>query len=321
MRKRLAVLALLVCSSLQGHPGSAIAVGANGVVYFVDTGGGVFTIDARGTMQRIPGPAFHWFAFDPSNRFANTRFPYIPGSDFHAGSGVVLSSDYPAVITTDGSFNYAQSEEGARPRIQRLTPDGRVSTRATLPGGVRWVNGMAAGRDNSIYYTEDSAVRKLDARGVITTLAERVTVTGCIDVPSDEPTPKPYLRGLAVADDGTVYVAAAGCGALLRLQNGRATVILRTQAPWSPTAVAVSGSDIYVLEYLHTPGDDRRQWLPRVRKIAKDGKVSTLALVTKRCARLDVIPSFARDPGVWRRGARSSISRPCPTKIPSRRSG
>lgn len=33
----------------------------------------------------------------------------------------------------------------------------------------------------------------------------------------------------------------------------------------------------YVLEYLHTGRDVRREWLPRVRKIASNGKSSIIA--------------------------------------------
>jgi hypothetical protein len=45
--------------------------------------------------------------------------------------------------------------------------------------------------------------------------------------------------------------------------------------------VALHGNAVYVLEYLHTPGDDRRQWLPRVRKVDAGGHVSTIALVNR----------------------------------------
>jgi len=34
---------------------------------------------------------------------------------------------------------------------------------------------------------------------------------------------------------------------------------------------------VYVLEFLHTPGDDRTTWMPRIRKITPDGK-STIIL-------------------------------------------
>ena len=59
------------------------------------------------------------------------------------------------------------------------------------------------------------------------------------------------------------------------------TTVLRAEQPWAPTAVALHGRDLYVLEYLHTPGDDRRQWLPRVRKIGGNGEVTTIATVDR----------------------------------------
>jgi hypothetical protein len=46
-------------------------------------------------------------------------------------------------------------------------------------------------------------------------------------------------------------------------------------------AVALHGNAVYVLEYLHTPGDDRRQWLPRVRKVDAGGHVTTIATVNR----------------------------------------
>jgi sugar lactone lactonase YvrE len=92
----------------------------------------------------------------------------------------------------------------------------------------------------------------------------------------------PYLRGLAVDGDGNVYVAATGCRVVVRIDR-RATVttVLRAESPWAPTAVALHDNTVYVLEYLHTPGDDRRQWLPRVRKVDATGRVSTIAVVNR----------------------------------------
>lgn len=45
---------------------------------------------------------------------------------------------------------------------------------------------------------------------------------------------------------------------------------LMTEAD-SETAVALFGKDVYVLEYLHTAVEDRRQWVPRIRRITPDG--------------------------------------------------
>ena len=42
------------------------------------------------------------------------------------------------------------------------------------------------------------------------------------------------------------------------------------------TGVAVHGKDVYVLEYTHANQGSDRGWVPRVRKLASDGKVTTL---------------------------------------------
>jgi hypothetical protein len=111
----------------------------------------------------------------------------------------------------------------------------------------------------------------------VTTVKENVSVPGCNVIPGTEGPPN--LRGLAVSPDGTIYVAASGCGALLKIDTrGTVSKVLWMNSPWSPTAVAVANGELYVLEYLHTPGDNRREWIPRVRKIQRDG---TQVMLTK----------------------------------------
>jgi sugar lactone lactonase YvrE len=90
------------------------------------------------------------------------------------------------------------------------------------------------------------------------------------------------LRGLAVDSIGTVYVAASGCGSVLKITaDGRIATILQLDSPWSPTAVALFGKDVYVLEYLHTEIEDRLLWLPRVRRISSDGRSAIVAEVRR----------------------------------------
>ncbi|HVE72411.1 MAG TPA: hypothetical protein VNI54_13690 [Thermoanaerobaculia bacterium] len=263
MKTFICVVALAAAATAFAHPGSGIAVHA-GRVYFVDTGGGVFALEGT-RVSRVPGPAFHWFAVDPRGQFRNVR---IPGGDLAPAGPLLMSSDVPVVVGTDGAFYYAKGNQ-----LVRVGADGRQSVRATLPR-VEWANDLAAGPNGSIYYTEDAAVRKVDAAGRITTVAERVAVPNCVSIPGNT---KPYLRGLAVAPDGSIYVAAAGCGALLKIDpRGRVAPLLRTASPWAATAVAVANGEVYVLEYSHTEGDDRSRWYPRVRKIARDGKVTNL---------------------------------------------
>jgi sugar lactone lactonase YvrE len=143
------------------------------------------------------------------------------------------------------------------------------------------LNGLAAGPDGSLYYTENTAIRRISAQGQISTVAANITLTACPSIPGMEPNDA-QLRGLAVDASGTVYVAASGCGSVLKVTpGGRITTVLQLESPWSPTAVALFGKDIYVLEYLHTAVEDRLQWLPRVRKIAPDGKTTVIASVTR----------------------------------------
>ncbi|HKO58409.1 MAG TPA: hypothetical protein VJ276_21265 [Thermoanaerobaculia bacterium] len=287
MRRFLVLLALtVVTSDLLAHPGAAIAVTADGRVHVVDTGGGVFSIERNGRAVRREGPAFHWFALDPQGRFRNTAWPSLPGAEFRSAGvnpTLILSSDYPVVIGSDGIFYYPQGSQRQGVRIVGITPAGAQSMRATLPpmqsGGKSawWLNGLAAGPDRSLYYTEDRAVRRIDARGKVSAVAATVVIPNCTAIPGIGPELRPYLRGLAVAPDGTVYVAASGCGAVLRIEpGGKTTTILRTEAPWSPTAVAIANGELYVLEYLHTASDNRREWLPRVRRISRTGAVVTL---------------------------------------------
>jgi hypothetical protein len=277
--------ALLVAGVAHAHPGASIAVSAQGVVYFVDTGAGVFSIEANGRVVRREGPAFHWFAFDHDSRFRSTPWPSIRNAEFRSAGvqpTLVLSSDFPVTIT-GGKFYYPDGSSGDRIRIVAIEPSGASSVRATLPPirragqNITWLNGLGAGPDDALYYTEDRAIRKIDRRGQVSTVVDNLAVPNCAAVPGMEAGVGPYLRGLAVTAGGSIYVAASGCGVVLRVDaRGQVSPVLRAAPPWSPTAVAVAGSDVYVLEYLHTASDNRAEWIPRVRKISASGGVTML---------------------------------------------
>jgi hypothetical protein len=269
---------LLLAFTAAGHPGSAILVDRSGTVYFVDTGSGIYRVDRGGTVTRVAGPAFHWMTLDGDGRFANTRWPSIPGAELRRAEGnsaLLMSSDYPVTISRDGALHFARDG-----RLMKVPASGAMSVASELPGAIPWVNGLTTGPDGSIYYTEDTSVRRITPKGVIETVASNVVVRPCTPIPGTEG--GAYLRGLHVMANGTIYVAASGCGALLRIApNGAVTTLMRTAAPWSPTAVTAFRDTLYVLEYLHTDSDDRREWIARVRRVEPGGKMSIIATVKR----------------------------------------
>lgn len=273
------------------HPGSGIAVDRLGQVYFLDTGAGLWKIDGRGTLTRLPGPRFHWLTIDVNDRFANTQLPSGSSGDITktgANPTLLLSSDYPIAIGQDGNLYYPSGRPGSL-RIMRMIPSGETSVLANLPATARGplphINGIAAGPDGSLYYTDNNAIRRITSQGRISIVATIPALVGGPSIPGMSADVRPLLRGLAIDARGVVYVAASGCGRVLKITpGGKVTTLVQLQSPWSPTAIALFGSDVFVLEYLHTAVENqesRREWLPRVRKISADGTATVIATVTR----------------------------------------
>jgi hypothetical protein len=297
-----AVLAIASCAVIapgaSAHPGSGIVVDRQGQVYFVDTRLGVWKIDLQGRLLRHSGPAYHWMTIDRRGRFAQRDVPQGVGGELPVvgpDPTLILSSDFPVTIGSDGAFYYPQARDDGRVRVMRATPSGDPEVFATLPvateigpGGqavrARWIHGLASGPNGSLYYTERNAVRRIAPDGTVGLVAGEITVRDCVRPPAaNEERLGPALRGLDVTPDGTIYVAASACSALLKVtQGGSVSVVLRASDAWSPTGVVVSGEDLYVLEYLHVKAERREDWRPRVRKVSREGKVTVVATVDRR---------------------------------------
>jgi sugar lactone lactonase YvrE len=284
----LGVLAVwLISTSVAAHPGSGIVVDRLGQVYFLDTGSGLWKIDTRGVLSHLSPLRHHWLAIDANDRFTQARLPTDPGRDWEltaAGSNptLIISTDFPLVMGQDGDL-YRPSVRESSVRILRTSPTGGTTSFVTLPRSVAgaalgWINGLATGPDASIYYTEDNAIRRISRDGRVSTIATVAALAGRPPTPGSEK--RPYLRGLKVDPNGVVYVADAADARVLKVSpDGKVTTILQLESPWAPTDVAVYGDILYVLEFLHTPGDDRLAWMPRIRKITPDGRSTIIVTV------------------------------------------
>jgi sugar lactone lactonase YvrE len=291
-RKIALCLVLLLPSLTFAHPGSGIAVDRSGNVYFIDTGAGVWKIDTRGQLTNLGGPRFHWMALDLDDRFANTKLPSgALGDVVRVGSkpGVLVSSDFPLAIGLDGNLYYSMYEPGAM-KIYRLAPSGERSVLVNLPAKtvngspLENLKGLTVAPDGSLYFTENDAVRRVTMRGEISTVISKVHLEKCVKIPGMTGADNPLLRGLSVNAAGTIFVAADGCGSVLEISRaGKIIVRSTSESPWSPTATAFFGNDLYALEYLHTETEtktSRRDWVPRVRKIT--GPASKIIATVKR---------------------------------------
>jgi sugar lactone lactonase YvrE len=283
------ILCLLVETTIFAHPGSGIVVDRNGQVYFTDTGKGVWKIDAQGRLTYIPASRFHWMAIDLSGYFAESQNAF--GEYFERvtpkGSkpAVIISSDFPLVVNRDGYMYYANTRHGSA-KIVRRTPDGKESVLAS-DKVFEFISGIAASPDGSIYITEASnahanTIRKITMNGTVSVIATFVG-KAAEDLPLE--TVPSYCRGLAVDAQGFVYVAATGSRSVLKISpQGRVSNILQEPSPWTPTGVALFNGDVYVLEWHDVPASQsevRTAYIPRVRKIGGDGRLTTLATVSR----------------------------------------
>ena len=275
------IMVSVLPASMMAHPGSGIAIDRRGQVYFLDTGSGLWRIDTQGKLTHLSTLRNHWLALDENNLWSTARPPSSAGtgldweiSKVSENPTLLLSTDWPIAIGQDGSLYYQTGRAGSL-RIIRSLPSGATSVFATLPETTSGkpladVNGLAPGPANSLYYTENNAIRRITAAGRIGIVATVPAAAKRVSIPATDT--HPYLRGLAVNEDGVMYVADSGDARVLKITpHGKMTTLVQTQSPWAPTGVALFGSDVYVLEFLHTANDVRREWLPRVRKISADG--------------------------------------------------
>jgi len=285
------VFATVFLIAIMAHPGSGIVVDRRGEVYFLDTGSGVWKIDLKGKLTHLPGPRFHWMAIDYDDCFSTAHLPTGARGDItRVGKSptLLVASDYPVAIGANGNLFYPSYTSGSGLQLMELTPADRTTVLTNLSaagsGDLKWLNGLAAGADGALYYTEDNAIGRISSRGEVSTVVTNLSIPTCVSIPGST---RPMLRGLAADSQGNIYVAASGCGSVLKVSaRGQVTTLHQLQSPWTPTAVALFEGNIYVLEYLQTQAsmepEDRSAWLPRVRKITADGRTSIIASIDRR---------------------------------------
>jgi hypothetical protein len=272
-------------------------VDSEGNVYFIGSRQGVMLIDTSGKLlvfHRDSGG--HWLALDQGGAFSDVRpglFERIT-PDGTKPALIFASGGAPIAIGEDGELYYGSSgsREESFPAgamtVARLSARGERSLfspslkekLASLGDGI---TGIASGPGGSIYVATWKGIVKLNRDGSIARVLHPLPVDDCDHDPADHNpanASSPLLRGLAVDPDGNVLVAATSCHRVLKISPaGRVSTFASVERPWSPTGVALHGSDVYILEYTNANGPATEGWSARVRKRSGEGAWTTLAEV------------------------------------------
>lgn len=310
----LIVYLILLLARAQADPSNTLVVDKQGRVYFGDVlHNTVWKIEGGKLTPFLKDKHSHRVALDDAGNLYGEHLEYIPANEswrFHMWKAspagevsyvVPPSPGFPWGLLKDKDGNRYEWAGNVNKkddsRIVRRFPDGRVETLA----GNGWgrvdgngaqakftsLGGMAWGPDGALYVTDDVAVRRVTLDGMVTTLLR------------NDPTMRPDLKtrffelfpggsgrlfGLTVDAEGNIYVASMGNGKLLKISPaGKVVAVFPSEKGWTPTGVAVAGTDIYVLEGQSEffPNDVKG---PRVRKIAADGNAVTLGTVGENAA-------------------------------------
>lgn len=275
-----------------GHPSSGIVVDQQGNVYFSDLSRGLLKIDPQGQVTTVSDEGGHWLAWDAQGSFSQVDFeasPHWPRwfkrrTLRGARPALITDGGSPLVVAPDGNLYYVCNNERMIPgglQLARLTPTGETTLVspelhriAEKKGGIK---GAAVGPDGAIFISYPQAVLKVALDGTFTRVLDPVVAPDCDKHPPSIQD-APGLRGLAVDARGVVYVAATGCRCVLKITpDAQVATVLKAESPWAPCGVAVQGDDLYVLEHINPNSATHEDWPPRVRRVGKDGKVTTLA--------------------------------------------
>jgi len=261
-----------------------LAIGHDGTLYIADSGNNrVRRVNSDGTITTVAGSGRDGF-----------------GGDGGWATKAPLSHPDGLAVSPDGSLYIA--DWGNR-RVRRVDPAGTITTvagtgkdgfggdrgpaiAATLSDPCR----LAVGLDGSLYMADsrNDRVRRVDARGTITTVAGNGRVGFGLDGSQATKAPLSYPRGCAVGLDGTLYVADTGNSRVRRVDpGGTITTVAGTGeaglgGDGGPAAEAMLNSPQDL-----TIGTDGSLYIAdcsnhRVRRVDSQGKIMTVASVGGR---------------------------------------
>lgn len=170
------------------------------------------------------------------------------------GIGVKAAFDRPTGLAADGDGNLYIADTG-NGSIRKMNEKGKVTTVLSDladPTGLCWVDG-------TLYVAETGRSRILRVEndqmevvaGDSTYLADGEYEGGYTDGPAEKAR-FDHPQGLAVAEDGTIYIADTGNHAVRKLANGQVTTMISAvetpEAPVQPRGMLLQGNTLIVAD-------------------------------------------------------------------------
>jgi hypothetical protein len=293
MTRRLAVgLAfLLICGAAEADPGWGIVLDSKGNVFYTDLRH-VWKVEPSGRKTiAVAHRHTHELYIDAADNLYGEHLWYEGGRDKWWHHVWRLSPDgklTEEIPTTEGfrkDYSFVRDRTGAmywiraRKVIIRRDRDGRVNDFAGGAAAAHDGKGKRAGFDemgvlaygeDGNFYTVDAAdrLRRITPDGTVTTMARRLDERNFVSrrlVSSWH-----YIMGVAADREGNVYLAYLHDRKLRKVtREGKVSIMLENADHWAPCGVVTRNGEVYVLEFRGL-GD------VRVRKIAADGRITTL---------------------------------------------
>ena len=209
MRVFAAVLWLLVAAAACAEPPAALVVDDAGTLYFTDAHSGSLWERA------------------PDGRLARLARDIHPHHLWLDREGAALYGERRSWSAAKGHFEI---------HVWRLGRGGSLEPVAAVPEGLRWTRDAEGAQYRSdgerIHVVRPSGSRVLGG-----------------DPFAGRSHPHNGLGGLALAADGSLYVADADHRCVWQVRrDGSVHLVYSSGRPWAPTAVAVAGPAVYVLE-------------------------------------------------------------------------
>lgn len=286
---------LLSVYNAPAHPSWAIAVDDANQIYVSDLEK-IWKIDAAGKVSNFVEKHTHEMNFDKDGNLLGEELRYEPSNGKFTASlwKITAKGDFSYILTptetlpkgvsiwrnqTGATFYSGQTETEPREFfLLKRTPNGDVKVligdreravqqRQIVPYSL---GGMAFASDGTLFVKTGAAIWQVAHDDKVSVFVDKERFS--------QIAPNPMLFGVTVDSENNVYTADLTNKKILKIATDkRISIVGQSEINWSPTGVYYKNKNLYVLENKDVAGGASP--IVRVRKIAPDGKVSTVATI------------------------------------------